>query len=127
MKVSNFEHLARTPLPTFVFIIDFQGTDHPRTMYLCHFDQAHRVSQTLNKIRELEAAGETDLHKHSMTFAAQPSEAVNPRDFDMLSASIKRYTGVDLSKYMKAKDEWLTTVGYDRGRYKFSFSSRMTM
>lgn len=56
MKVSNFEHLARTPIPSFVLVVDFRNTDSPQAVYLLHFN-AERIAQTLTRIRELEAAG----------------------------------------------------------------------
>ena len=53
MKVSNWERLARTPLPAFVLILDYRGTKEPQAVYLCHIG-ADRIADTLRRIRELE-------------------------------------------------------------------------
>jgi hypothetical protein len=67
MKVSNWDNLARTPIPAFIFILDFDGHDAPKRAYLCHFGD-NRVAQTLKKVRELEKSGITDLNRRKMDF-----------------------------------------------------------
>lgn len=122
MKVSNWEHLSKTPLPAFVLILDYRGQRQPQVKYLCHIDQS-RMAQTLKRMRELEAVGSTDLHKHEMTLTANASEEVDlsePTDF---MREVRKYTGFDLSAYVNKKTEWLSTLGYETGRYKFKFKT----
>jgi len=126
MKVSNFEHLARTPLPTFLLIVDFKGHDEPQHVYFCHFDYK-RIGQTLKRIRELQAKGKVALHNHSMYFSAYDSEEIN---FDVKGGfftKILQYTGSDLTSYVSEKSDTLKKVGFDKGAYKFSFSTETSV
>jgi len=123
MKVSNWEHLARTPLPTFVLILDYKNGYSPVNCYLCHFN-SERIGQTLKRIRELECNGKINLHEHEMTLTAHDSEkfvSENPID---LKEKIIEYTGRNLSEYTELKNNILHNLGYESNRYKFSFTTK---
>lgn len=124
MKVSNWEHLSKTPLPSFVLILDYRGQRQPQAKYLCHIDQ-NRMAQTLKRIRELEVGGSTDLHKHEMTLTADESEEVELSESTDFMREVRKHTGFDLSAYVNKKTEWLSTLGYETGRYKFKFKTDM--
>lgn len=124
MKVSNFEHLARTPLPSFVFVVDYRGANTPHSTYLCPFDD-ERIAQTLRRIRELEAAGRKDLHRHEMTFTVRESEAVAFDGPGRLSSEVIKHTGISLAAYAARKGGLFDTLGYEDGRTVFRFGTEV--
>ncbi|MFD0934656.1 hypothetical protein ACFQ12_05580 [Methylobacterium trifolii] len=120
MKVSNFENLARTILPAFVVVIDYRGLDEPQYVYVCHFGN-ERISQTLKRMRELQAKNQTQLNQHEMALSAKFSEKADFHKQEWLFNEILKHTNIDLSAYTRQKIELLDTLGYNEGRYRRNY------
>ena len=104
MKVSNWDKLARTPIPAFMFVLDFDGRDEPKRAYLCHFG-VDRVAQTLKKVRELEKAGIIELNQSRMDFCIDKIEEIPIDRGEALSQKVLNYTGNDFSSYAREKSQ----------------------
>ncbi len=119
MKVSNFEHLARAQMPAFIFVAEFCGGQEPKKVFLCHFGE-DRITQTLKKIREMEAGGDKDLHKTKMTFPVLGSERLTLEENANFAEELVKYTGKNLSDYIKWKSKLLESIGFDERHLIFS-------
>jgi hypothetical protein len=76
-------------------------------------------------MRELEAEGNTDLHKVQMTFRARPEERIEVQRKGQLLDELRRYTSEDLGAYATRKDELLKTIGFEKGRHRFSLTTEI--
>lgn len=126
MKVSNWDKLARTPIPAFMFVLDFDGRDEPKRAYLCHFG-VDRVAQTLKKVRELEKAGIIELNQSRMDFCIDKIEEIPIDRGEALSQKVLNYTGNDFSSYAREKSQWLETLGFERGTYQLSIPGHVNV
>ena len=122
LKISNWDHLIRTPLPAFIFVVNYNNEDEPYEVFLEYIGR-HHISSTLKRIRELEADGDTDLHKHTMNLAVDESSKLSTSGASDFTDHIRKFVGVDLGLYTREKSELLSVLGYDEGRYSFTFQS----
>ena len=122
LKLSNWEHLVRTPLPAFIFVVNYNNGEEPFEVFLQHIG-SHHISRTLKRIRELEADGLTDLHKHYMNLAVDESSKISASGASDFIDRILKFVGVNLELYAREKSESLSALGYEEGRYSFTFQS----
>lgn len=126
LKVSTLEKLATAALPTFVFILVYEGDDSPARMYLCHIGQ-DRIAEILTQVRQLEKDGFDDLHRHSMSLRVRSEEEFVDNQKRALLNNIISYTGFDANAYSLKKADMLRTLGYDEGRYRLSLSLAISL
>ncbi len=126
MHISNWEHLAKIPLPTFLYIVDYKGTRKPQQEYLCHFD-AQRIGQTLKRLREFHSEGITKIHKKGMVFHPREEELVVFDESHDILKYFHNITGFDLNKYADMKNEIVRTIGFGNMPYKISFKSAVSI
>lgn len=120
MTVANFDHLARTVLPAFVIVIDYRGGSEAHSIYFCYFG-VERIAQTLKRVRELQARGNTFLNRHEMTLTADSLEAVDFSSKFWIKSEIEKCAGGDLSNYTEKKSNWVKTLGFEKGNYSIKF------
>ena len=125
MEVSNFNHLAKNPMPTFFFFVYFAGGDAPIAAHLSHF-HSEWIGKTLQKIRSLQAEGISELHKHKMVFTAKDGELLPELDATALLAAINGFAGIDADDYALKKIEILRTIGFDSERAVGRFNIHAT-
>ena len=109
LKLSNALEAASTDMPFFIVLFVYDTATEPTQIYLLHFWEAE-IARTLETIRKLDAAGESDLHNHDITF--------NPRDMievtqDELLNRIRGKISNAGGRYGDAKWQIRSRVGFE--------------
>lgn len=113
IKISNLLRLAKTPIPTFIILISFEGRNEVQEARLAHFDE-DLISRIMKRVRKIDQSSEQNrFNKRTMTLTFHEDQRLQSLDGFTLAATISSYIPSGLEKYIKKKQEILTRVGYE--------------
>jgi hypothetical protein len=122
IKLSNLERLTKALTPVFFCFIEFDGTANAKAAYIVHLDDS-LIGKILKKIRQLESENPEKLLNQVEVNISYGDE----HRFDDLSGKgvkeiIENYLIDGMSKYIERKKNWLSTLGFEKGRYRLTFT-----
>ena len=112
IKVTNWERMAKSPLPCFFVVLEYDGKDDVQRAYLVHVGK-YWIGEILKKLRELGVSPRKQLNRCSMQLKYSDSELINKPNGASLENAIRKCIGDDPREYLMKKCEWLKNVGYD--------------
>lgn len=121
IKLSNWERLVKSPLPSFFVVIEFDGKVDAQRAYLVHVGE-YWIGKILEKLRELEDKTGKPLHKCTMQLTYSESDKIDSPNGKALEDAIRKHIGDDPQAYFMKKCEWINNVGYDEYRSKVHFT-----
>ncbi len=121
IKLTNWERMAKSPLPCFFTVIEYDGKEDPQRAYIVHMGK-YWIGKTLERLRELEAQPSKLLHRCSMQLTYFDTDMIDTPNGASLENAIRKYVGDDPQEYFMKKCEWINNVGYDEYRSKFHFT-----
>jgi len=120
VKLSNWERLAKSPLPAFFLVVEVGTTNKVGRAFLIHIAE-EEISGVQGRLRKLKARDRGKLHKYSLRLSPKAKDRQPSLDGISLLAAIRAAVGADLRRYFSTKANWLDTVGYDQYRYHMKF------
>ena len=121
IKLTNWERMAKSPLPCFFTVIEYDGKEDPQRTYIVHIGE-YWIGKTLERLRELEAQPGKLLHRCSMQLTYSDTDMIDTPNGTSLENVIRKYVGDDPQEYFTKKCEWIKDVGYDECRSKVHFT-----
>lgn len=123
IKISNLLRLAKSPIPTFIILISFDGGNEAQEARLVHFDE-NLISRIMKRVREIDQSPEQNrFNKRTITLPFGEDQRLPSLDGLTLAAMISKYIPSGLEEYVKRKQEILTRVGYEGISMEGSFST----
>jgi hypothetical protein len=120
IKLSNWERLAKSPLPAFFFVLEVGRTDKEERAFLIHV-AAEEIARVLKRLRKLKPQAQNKLHKRTMSLSVQTSNALPSLNGIALLDGLRSAIGNDSGRYFAMKRNWIDTIGYDNYRYRGIF------
>lgn len=120
VKLSNWERLAKSPLPAFFLVVEVGATNKVGRAFLIHVAK-EEISRVQGRLRKLKAQDRERLHKYSISLWPKAKDRLPSLDGIALLAAMRAAVGDDLRRYFSTKASWLDTVGYDKYRYHMKF------
>jgi hypothetical protein len=111
VKLSNWERLIRTPLPTFFLILEFDGGHQCAAAFLIHVDEYH-IRGTLRRLRDASHGGRP-LHKHTRAVSWGDAERLESPDGKSLELALRTHMDRSMEEYAAWKANLLATAGYE--------------
>ena len=121
IKLTNWERMAKSPLPCFFTVIEYDGKEDPQRAYIVHMGE-YWIEKTLERLRELEAQPSKLLHRCSMQLTYSDTDMIDTPNGASLENAIRKHVGDDPQEYFTKKCEWIKNVGYDEYRSKVHFT-----
>lgn len=121
IKLTNWERMAKSPLPCFFAVIEYDGNEDPQRAYIVHMGE-YWIGKTLEKLREHEAQPGKLLHRCSMQLTYSDADMIDIPNGASLENAIRKHVGDDPQEYFRKKSEWIKNVGYDECRAKVHFT-----
>lgn len=121
IKLTNWERMAKSPLPCFFTVIEYDGAEDPQRAYIVHMGE-YWIGKTLERLRELEAQPGKLLHRCSMQLTYSDTDMIDTLNGASLENAIRKHVGDDPQAYFMKKCEWIKNVGYDEYRSKVHFT-----
>jgi hypothetical protein len=110
VKLSNWEKLVKSHLPTFFLVIDFGKENDPQYAYLIHVWEEW-ISKVLHRLRELRGNQADILNKKYLYLMWSQADHLPSMDGRGLEHAIRNYVGDSMELYTKKKMEILEKVG----------------
>ncbi len=121
IKLTNWERMAKSPLPCFFTVIEYDGKEDPQRVYIVHMGE-YWIGKTLERLREIEAQPGKLLHRCSMQLTYSNADMIDTPNGASLENAIRKHVGDDPQVYFMKKCEWINNVGYDEYRSKVHFT-----
>lgn len=119
LKLSNAIKAAKSPLPSFVFLLHYRDGIAEPEVYGRHI-WVEEISKWLERGRQTELSGRSDLHNLSVTMSFGPRDKLHKRPGDWSFDQLKLHGGAE---YARNKTELFQSVGYG----EFSQEGTMTL
>jgi hypothetical protein len=103
--------LTGLQMPVFFCCMAFGGGQDPARVQLVHLGE-ELIGRTLARVRELEAAGDTQMHLHTLTVRCAPADALSQPFHEGLKEKIAQHVPSGMIPYLAWKKEVLETIGY---------------
>ena len=116
-KLSNGQRLATAPLPAFFFVVEIDPSNKPSRAFVVHVGEEW-ITRVLKRLREVPSTGPADLHRRFLSLTVNADDALPIMNGRALLASLRGHAGKNAFQYVKAKEQWLETVGYDERPYR---------
>lgn len=110
IKLSNWYHLIRNPLPAFYLILDFGSQNECQRAFLVHVGP-DLIAKVQKRLVDIYPDG--DLNKKTMRLKWSDKELLSSYDGDGLEKAVMSYIQPDMDQYVKNKQELIKTVGYE--------------
>lgn len=121
IKLSNWERMAKSLLPCFFVVLEYDGKDNPQRAYIVHVGE-YWIGKILKRLRGLEANSGKLLHRCSMQLTYSETDMIDALNGICLESVIRKHVGNDPQKYFNKKCDWINNVGYDEFRSRAHFT-----
>jgi hypothetical protein len=111
VKLSNWKHLATSPLPAFFLVLEVDATNKPKRAFLVHVGEVW-IAAVLRRLREAGPSKRDELHSHSLALSVSPADALHALDGAALLQALRLHIGPSAHDYFTTKKRWVDTVGY---------------
>lgn len=118
VKLSNWQHLIQSPLPTFFLVLEFDpqiDPQQPQRGYLIHVDNAW-ITTILKYLRKLHP--NTELHRKKLALGWSQANRLGELNGECIRETLRHHVGADFHAYTMKKLKWIETVGYNNRRYR---------
>jgi hypothetical protein len=113
VKLSNWERLVRSPLPTFFLVLKFGGSNECKEAFLVNVGEEN-IRSTLKRLRELSRENPvTKTNKSTRSLTWSENDAFSPLSGQGLEAAIRDRVGMPLEEYVRWKGTAVERVGYE--------------
>jgi hypothetical protein len=125
VPLQNLERLAKSPMPAFVCLLEFDGKEHAQQVYLVHIGEAV-IGRVLKRLRQLERSPHDAVKKPTLSITCNDSHRFPQPTGVCLKEAIQDHIAEGTSKYCEWKRQLLDTLGYEKGhpRMQVQFSAQ---
>lgn len=103
--------LAKLQMPVFFCFLAFEGHVEPVRVYFVHLGE-DLITRTLERVRQLSAAGDRDLGRHTLSVNYDESHALEQPLHDGLKKAVDSHMPDGMSAYIAWKNGVLNSAGY---------------
>ena len=123
ITLSNLHRLIKENTPVFYCFIEFDGKPEPQAIYLVHVGK-EIIEKTLKRIRELENEGKggDQLNKKHLYISYGDADRLADITGKSLKSEIEKHIPEGMEKYIENKNNLLKTLGFEDGKYQFTFT-----
>ena len=111
IKLDHMHRLAGLQMPVFFCCMAFDGGEQPVNVHLVHLGE-ELIARALARVRELEAAGDTLLHQHTLTVRFAAADALAQPFHVGLKDKVAKHVPGGMAPYLAWKNKVLETAGY---------------
>lgn len=124
IKLDNWIHLVKNPLPTFFLICEFDSEETCQRAYLVHIGKTY-IHQVLRKLREIGSEKRKTLHKIKLQLKYGEQEQLSLLNGKGLVEAIQKYVGENLEEFSAQKMELVKSIGYEEGNYRATLTIQL--
>lgn len=114
ISLANLERLAKSPIPAFICLIEFNGEENAKNVYLVHIGEVI-IRRVLKRLRELEKVPSRDMKRSKLSVVFAESDRLSEPNGPYLRRAIESPIAEGYDKYCRWKLHLLSTVGYENG------------
>ncbi|MBN1510285.1 MAG: hypothetical protein JW955_25785 [Sedimentisphaerales bacterium] len=114
IALRNLERLAKSPVPAFICLFEFNGAERAQHVYLVHIGK-EVVARTLKRLRQLENGPRDATRRPTLSITCDDSHRLPEPTGECLKRAIEGYVSDGFEKYCKWKSRLLKTLGYESG------------
>lgn len=123
IPLSNLMRLCQSPLPTFIFFLEFNNKEVAECGYLFHFDK-EVIFKVLKKSREISVSDHRPKsNKTTLTITYNDSHKLKFLTGQHLKEKIEEYIPNGMGNYISNKQSLLTNLGYENGYAEVQFKT----
>lgn len=111
ISLAHMHRLAGLQMPVFFCCMAFDGGQDPVRVQFVHLGE-DLIGRTLARVRELEAAGDTQIHQHTLTVRCAATDTLSPPFHAGLKEKIAQHVPSGMIPYLAWKNKVLETIGY---------------
>lgn len=121
VKLSNWEHLTKTPIPTFFIVFAIDAKNKVEAAYLVHVGERW-IGQVIKRLCELPPDRINQLHKQTLQLTWTEDDKLSNLNGRALLSAIREVVGDSSLDYLIKKKGWIECVGYDKNAFMIEFS-----
>jgi hypothetical protein len=119
IKLDNWIHLVKNPLPTFFLVLEFDEQDDCQRAFLVHVDETY-IRRVLQRLREEHINPTAELHEIHLSISYGEADALPSLNGRGLADTILTYVGSKPEEYSTTKMRLVEIVGYEDGNKRVS-------
>ncbi|NMP29009.1 hypothetical protein GW590_19310 [Rahnella sp. SAP-1] len=121
IPISNLMRLIKTPGASFLFFVEYNGFNDAQNLYLVHLDE-DLISKILKRTRELSIINTNNaFNKNKITIPYDHKNIIEPKSGSALKKLIEKYLPNGQEEYVKKKQKFINSVGYENGGFRMEF------
>jgi len=124
IRLSNIARLAKSPLPCFYHILEFESKNNPVNAYLIHVDK-RLIERVLRRLRKISKDQNKSPHKSYITLTYDAENLISPLNGTGLRRKINSYIQNDFAAYIDHKMDLIKSVGYEYGVKQINFNTEL--
>jgi hypothetical protein len=110
--LSNLERLAKSPMPAFICLLEFNGQENAQNVYLLHIGEAV-IGRVLKRLRKQGEVSGQVAKKATVSITCDDSDKLLEPNGACLRQAIEGYVAQGYDKYCQWKMRLLETLGYE--------------
>jgi len=122
ISLAHMHRLAGLQMPVFFCCVAFDGGQQPVRVHLVHLGE-ELIGRTLARVRELETAGDTQLHQHTLTVRCAAADALTEPFHGSLRKKVAQHVPDGMTPYLARKNKVLDTAGYTDPRFTIQMTT----
>ena len=125
IALQNIERLAKSPMPAFICLLEFDGREHAQQVYLVHIGEKI-IGRALKRLRQSEKRPHDAVRIPTLSVTCGDSHRLPETTGACLKEAIQSYVAEGANNYCEWKRQLLDTLGYEEGHpyVKVQFSAQ---
>jgi hypothetical protein len=119
IKLDNWVHFVKNPLPTFFLVLEFDTQDDCQRAFLVHVDETY-IRRVLQRLREEHINLKAELHEIMLSFSYGEINVLPSLNGKGLADTILKHVGDKPEEYSTTKMRLVESVGYEDGNRRIS-------
>src|SRR4030042_5003449 len=115
ITLSNLERLAKSPIPAFICLLEFDGEENTKHVYLVHIGE-QIIARVLKRLREQEKTSGQVTKKRTLSITCDNCDRLAQPNGPCLRKAIESHVAQGYDKYCQWKIDLLKRLGYEDGR-----------
>jgi hypothetical protein len=114
IALRNLERLAKSPMPAFVCLLEFNGGEHAQHVYLVHIGEVI-IGRILKRLRQLEKTSRSVKKKPILSITFDNAHRLPQPTGACMKSAIESHVPQGFGEYSRCKKGLLDTLGYEHG------------
>lgn len=120
IRLRNWEKMINNSFPVFIVRIEFDKKDKPKEAYLVHVGE-ELIEKTLRKLRGIDKDQSFLLRQKKQSYPIKEEFRLSDFSGSSLKELLLKQLGKGINAYVTWKKAYVQKVGYEGGRFDFTF------